>query len=222
LAQSSDTTVTALNAQWDEIQASRDKIREEFRKAKEELSKQREELDNENKKLMSKLERATKTKDILEELLSGSDASHNQTIAVLRKNTMQHVADTNAWVPILEIERNYKHTEVSLPRESDVAKKSFEDQVESLTKIMNDENRSYGRLLKEREIEEAEVLSVNMGKLKRREKKDGKDAPAAPAPSTPKDRLPDKGKAPSRPKVENPSSGDKSKPAPRSKKGDRR
>jgi len=197
LAANSDTNVTSLNAQWDEIQASRDKIREEFRKAKEELTKQKEELDSENKKLVSKLERTAKTKDILEELLTSQEASHNQTIAVLRKHTMQHVSDTNIWVPILEIERNYNHHVVIMPREAEVAKKHFEDQVEALTKIMNDENKSFGKLLREREQEEAEVLSVNMGRLKKRVKKDLNGPPRAPVATKEKEKEPEnKGKSP--------------------------
>lgn len=60
----SDSAVTALNEQWDAIQASRDQLREEFRKAKEELGKQKEELESEQKKLLSKLDRATKVRKV--------------------------------------------------------------------------------------------------------------------------------------------------------------
>lgn len=53
-----------------------------------------------------------------------------------------------------------------------------------------EENKSFSALLREREIEEAEVLSVNMGKLKKRVKKpapgqkardDDEHRPARPA-----------------------------------------
>jgi len=171
LAANSDSAVTALNAQWDAIQASRDQLREEFRKAKEELSRQREELESEQKKLLSKLDRATKTKEGLEQIINQTAESHRVTIEVLRKHTLQHVVDTNRWVPILEAERSYKHHEVKVPRESDFAKQEFSAQLVGLTKIMAEENKSFSALLREREIEEAEVLSVNMGKLKKRFKK---------------------------------------------------
>jgi len=171
LAENSDSATTALNAQWEEINASRDRIREEFKRAKEELAKQREELESAQKKLLAKLERTTKTKESLEEVGSRSDESHKASIEVLRKHLLQHVADTNIWVPILEVERSYQHKKVRLPDGSSVAQKSFEDQLTILTDVMVEENKSFGSLLKEREVEEAEVLSVNMGKLKKRFKK---------------------------------------------------
>jgi len=171
LAENSDSATTALNAQWEEINASRDRIREEFKRAKEELAKQKEELESAQKKLLAKLERTTKTKESLEEVGSRSDESHKASIEVLRKHLLQHVADTNIWVPILEVERSYQHKKVRLPDGSSVAQKSFEDQLTILTDVMVEENKSFGSLLKEREVEEAEVLSVNMGKLKKRFKK---------------------------------------------------
>jgi len=178
LAENSDSAVTALNEQWDAINASRDKLREEFRKAKEELTKQKEELDSEHRKLQSKLERTTKTKEGLEQILKNAADSHSQTIEILRKHTLQHVADTNVWVPILEVERNYHHIAVDIPKESVLAGKEFDTQLVTLAKVMAEENVSFSKLLKEREVEEAEVLSVNMGKLKKRVKK-GDEAVAA-------------------------------------------
>jgi len=187
LAANSDSAVTALNAQWDAIQASRDQLREEFRKAKEELTRQREELESEQKKLLSKLDRATKTKEGLEQILNSTAESHKITIDVLRRHSLQHVADTNRWVPILEAERSYKHHQVSLPKESDFAKLDFPSQLVGLTKVMAEENKSFATLLREREIEEAEVLSVNMGKLKKRVKK---PQPGQRAPEPERDEKP--------------------------------
>jgi len=171
LAENSDQATTELNAQWEEINASRDRIREEFKKTKEELAKQREELESAQKKLLGKLERTTKTKQSLEEVGSRTDESHKASIEVLRKHLLQHVADTNIWVPILEVERSYQHKKVKIPDRSTVAAKSFEDQLGILSDVMVEENKSYASLLREREVEEAEVLSVNMGKLKKRFKK---------------------------------------------------
>jgi len=218
LAESSDSAVTALNEQWDAIQASRDQLREEFRKAKEELGKQKEELESEQKKLLSKLDRATKTKEGLEEILKNSSESHQQTIEILRKHTLQHVSDTNIWVPILEAERNYSHRVVPIPR--DLADKSFQDQLLGLTKVVVAENTSFQKLLKERETEEAEVLSVNMGKLKKRVKK-GDEAAAAAAKSGDKGESP---RGPARPGADIPDGkGKNEKPekstSPRSRPG---
>jgi len=206
LAENSDSATTALNAQWEEINASRDRIREEFKKAKEELAKQREELESAQKKLLAKLERTTKTKEALEQVGSRSDESHKASIEVLRKHLLQHVADTNIWVPILEVERSYQHKKVHLPQGSTVAQKSFEDQLNILSDVMVDENKSFGALIKEREVEEAEVLSVNMGKLKKRFKKpaemeakqnkEDKERANAKPDRPVKAVVPDKGKTP--------------------------
>jgi len=203
LAESSDSVVTALNEQWDAIQASRDQLREEFRKAKEELGKQKEELESEQKKLLSKLDRATKTKEGLEEILKNSSESHQQTIEILRKHTLQHISDTNIWVPILESERNYSHRVVAIPK--DLAEKAFQDQLLGLTKVVIAENDSFHKLLKERETEEAEVLSVNMGKLKKRVKKGAEAEAAASKEGGSSPRRPD------RPAGDSPPEGDKGK-----------
>lgn len=227
LAANSDSAVNALNAQWDAIQASRDQLREEFRKAKEELTRQREELESEQKKLLSKLDRATKTKEGLEQIMNQTAESHRVTIEVLRRHTLQHVADTNRWVPILESERSYKHLEVKLPKEGDFGKQEFAQQLVGLTKIMADENKSFSSLLREREIEEAEVLSVNMGKLKKRVKKPqpGQQVKREEAPSeSPKLSAPSRPAAgPSSDKGKTPrSDGSSGKPSsPRSARGDK-
>lgn len=73
--------------------------------------------------------------------------------------------------PILEEDREHKGNPVKLPDETEVAKKTYDQQIAALTKITKDENKSLQLLLKEREIEAAEVVSVNMGKLKKRIKK---------------------------------------------------
>jgi len=144
-----------------------------LKKAKEELAKQKEELDSENKKLLSKLERATKTKELLEQLASSQDAVHKEVIVILRKHLLQHIVDTNMWVPILELDRNYKHSEVKVPKDGDLSKLEWEKQLLSLINVVTDENKSFFKLIREREVEEGEVLSVNMGKLKKRVKKVG-------------------------------------------------
>lgn len=72
----------------------------------------------------------------MEQIISQTAESHRVTIEVLRKHTLQHVIDTNRWVPILESERNYKHHEVKVPKESDFAKQEFSAQLIGLTKIM--------------------------------------------------------------------------------------
>jgi len=84
---------------------------------------------------------------------------------------LQHVTDMNTWVPVLEEDREFQQKPVRLPDEGQVSKQSYDDQIQTLTGVTKDENVALQALLKERELEAAEVVSVNMGKLKKRIKK---------------------------------------------------
>jgi len=99
------------------------------------------------------------------------DASHNTTITVLRKHLLRHVHDMQLWRVNLESDREYQADKVKIPEESSISKLGFAEQIDTLDKVTVDENKLLEALLREREKEVVEVVSVNMGKKKKRFKK---------------------------------------------------
>jgi len=174
LSENSDASTSALQDEWHEINRSRDLLREEWQLTKEKLTREREELEAAQKQLLQKLEREKKVSESLKKILDTQEDHHKKTIDVLRKHLLQHVTDMNTWEPILEEDREHQPNPVKVPEETRVAKGSYEEQVQTLTALVKDENSSLQNLLKEREQEAAEVVSVNMGKLKKRIKKQAK------------------------------------------------
>jgi len=170
LNDSSDAETTRLQQEWESASANRDAIRDELRKTKEELTKERELLESEHKKLLSKLERAKKTREGLESVMKGSEASHAKVGPVLSRSIVQHANDMNNWIPILESGREMKHKPVSVPAIDSVLKKDYDHQLETLSKLVGAENKDLEALLRERTEEAKEVVSVAMGKLKKRER----------------------------------------------------
>lgn len=96
----SDQAVVQLDNQLEEATKNRDALRDELRKAKEELQKEREELEAQQKKLISKLDRTTKSKQELETIKEGSDKAHEKSLPSLTKNIIQHTTDLNPWYTI--------------------------------------------------------------------------------------------------------------------------
>jgi len=168
LSESSDAETTRLQQKWEEVSAQRDAIRDELRKTKDELTKEREVLEAEHKKLLAKLERAKKTKEGLEAVLKGSEASHQKVGPVLTKSIIQHANDMNNWIPILESGREYKNKPVTVPSVSAVLSKDYDQQLEVLSQLVNAQNKDLDKLLLDRTNEAKEVVSVAMGKLKKR------------------------------------------------------
>jgi len=168
LSESSDAETTRLQQKWEEVSNQRDAIRDELRRTKDELTKEREVLEAEQKKLLAKLERAKKTKEGLESVMKGSEASHAKVGPVLTKSIIQHANDMNNWIPILESCREYKHKSVSVPNTDAVLKKDYDQQLELLSKLVNAQNTDLDKLLLDRTNEAKEVVSVAMGKLKKR------------------------------------------------------
>lgn len=101
------------------------------------MTKEREVLEAEQKKLLAKLERAKKTKEGLETVMKGSEASHEKVGPVLTKSVIQHANDMNNWIPILESCREFKHKAVSVPTVDSVLKKDYDQQLEVLSKLVN-------------------------------------------------------------------------------------
>jgi hypothetical protein len=146
-------------------------VREELRKLKEELSKERDELLNEQKKLLTQTERIKKTKEDLQGVLDGTQKDHSVIMPLLVHEIVQHATDSNPWVPILEAERSTTLAfHINVPKEAEVLKTKYLDQIKTLSNIVVDQNKKFDILLDERVNEQQEVISVALGKLKRRMK----------------------------------------------------
>jgi len=170
LSDSSDATTTALQQEWEDMNAKRDLVRDELRRTREELLKEREELEAAQRKLLEKMERNRKTKQGLETIKKGLESSHAIAIPVLSKSVIQHATDMNTWIPILEAAREYKHIPVEFPPYSSVKDKDYDSQMKILNTLLIKQNKNFDKLLAERTIEATEIVSINAGKRKKREK----------------------------------------------------
>jgi len=170
LSENSDAETTRLQQKWEEVSAQRDAIRDELRRTKDELTKERETLEAEQKKLLAKLDRAKKTREGLESVMKGSEASHEKVGPVLTRSIIQHANDMNSWIPILESCREFKHKPVAVPSPDATMKKDYDQQLEVLSHLVDAQNRDLDHILLDRTNEAKEVVSVAMGKLKKRVK----------------------------------------------------
>jgi len=168
LSENSDAETTRLQQAWEQASAQRDAIRDELRRTKEELTKEREQLEAEQKKLLAKLDRAKKTKEALESVMKSSEASHEKIGPVLTRSVIQHANDMNNWIPILESAREFKHKPVKVPAIDAVLKKDYDQQLEALSTLVTAQNRDLDSILRDHTEEAKEVVSVAMGKLKKR------------------------------------------------------
>jgi len=169
MSDNSDANVQMLDNQLEEAGHQRDAVREDLRKAKEELTKEREELEATQKKLMGKLARATKSKEELQAIKDESDRIHAKSMPSLCKNICQHAADLNPWANILEAEREYNYKRITIPG-NEINDLTLTEQLQSLSKLVKHQNVNFEKLLDDRSKEKQEVISVAMGKLKKREK----------------------------------------------------
>jgi len=170
LSENSDAETTRLQQAWETASAQRDAIRDELRRTKEELTKEREQLESEQKKLLSKLERAKKTKEGLESVMKGSESSHAKVGPVLTRSVIQHANDMNNWIPILEVAREFQHKSIKVPAMDVVLKKDYDQQLEALSSLVQAQNKDLDKILRDHTEEAKEVVSVAMGKLKKRER----------------------------------------------------
>eukprot|EP01128_Nolandella_sp_AFSM9_P012425 TRINITY_DN926_c0_g1_i1.p1 TRINITY_DN926_c0_g1~~TRINITY_DN926_c0_g1_i1.p1 ORF type:complete len:540 (+),score=215.52 TRINITY_DN926_c0_g1_i1:32-1621(+) len=167
----SDESVTLLQNQKDEITKERDNLREELRKTREELQREKEELEAQNADLLANLNKSKKMREELEELLKQQQENHSKSIHALRKHLLQHVHDMHVWKVFLEQDREYESEDLHIVMEAELEDMDFGEQVDTLDTAITEENERLEKLLKEREVEAAEVVSVNIGKKKHRIKK---------------------------------------------------
>eukprot|EP01125_Pyxidicula_operculata_P004695 TRINITY_DN175_c0_g1_i1.p1 TRINITY_DN175_c0_g1~~TRINITY_DN175_c0_g1_i1.p1 ORF type:complete len:658 (-),score=232.24 TRINITY_DN175_c0_g1_i1:609-2582(-) len=222
LKENADGTISSLQTKKDEATKARDALREELRKAKEQFAKQKEDLNNEHESLLSKYQNNKKLKEQLEEVWKKEEECHAETISALRKQTLRHLRDLNNWKVYLEQDREYSETkQIELPSEDTMKTASFVEQVKSLNVVVTDENNKLRNLIKEREQEAAEVVSVNMGKKKKRFQKD-EFSPLKPPSSLPFREEDEEFKPPKREKSEKfDSKGDQVKVHEKGDKSDR-
>jgi len=169
MSENSDEQVLLLDNKLEESTRNRVALRDELRKAREELLKEREELEAAQKKLLSKVERVTKSKQELEGIGTDIDQFNGRALPILRDNIRQHSRDLNPWANILEGDRSFHYQEVRIPSD-DMNNKEFLAQMQILKGLVVLQNNHFEDLLADRKKEKQEVISVAMGKLKKREK----------------------------------------------------
>jgi chromosome segregation ATPase len=178
LKANSGDTVTQLQNAKDEITRERDALREELKNVRDQLTKEKKELEAKNAELQANLNKSKKMREELEEIMKKQQENHSKSIHALRKHLLQHVHDMHVWKVFLEQDREYESEDLHIVMEAELEGMEFGEQVTTLDTAITEENERLEKLLKERELEAAEVVSVNIGKKKHRVKK-GLEAEAA-------------------------------------------
>jgi len=172
LKSSADSSTTSLQNEKDELAKERDRLKEELKAAKDKLNKEKEEIAAKNEELSSNLKKFNKMREELEEIMKQQEQNHSRTITALRKHLLRHVRDMQIWKGYLERDREYEVERVNIISDAACEKLEFAQQVNELDVVLVGENKRLEKLIQEREIEAAEVVSVNIGKKKKRIKKD--------------------------------------------------
>jgi len=172
LKSNADSSTTTLQNEKDSITKDRDHLKEELKSTKDKLTKEKEEIASKNEEISSNLKRVNKMREELEEILKQQEQNHSRTINAFRKHLLRHVQDMQTWKGYLERDREYEGENVTLITDEECAKLPFTQQVNELDIVIVADNARLEKLLREREIEAAEVVSVNIGKKKKRIKKD--------------------------------------------------
>jgi len=166
-----DSHTSELQNAKDELQKERDQIREELKHTKEKLAKEKEELSQQNEQLKANLRNNSKLKQELEEILASAEQNEAMSLDILRKHVLIHIRDLHTWKVYLEEDREFEPEKVKLTTDKQLEGKPFAEQVSLLDKALLEDNERLETLVKERELEAAEVVSVNIGKKKKRIKK---------------------------------------------------
>jgi chromosome segregation ATPase len=171
LMANSGDSVTKLQNAKDEVTRERDALREELKNVRDQLTKEKKELEAKNAELQASLNKSKKMREELEEIMKKQQENHSKSIHVLRKHLLQHVHDMHVWKVFLEQDREYESEDLHIVMEAELEGMEFGEQVSTLDTAISEENERLAKLLKEREAEAAEVVSVNIGKKKHRVKK---------------------------------------------------
>lgn len=171
LQANSGDTVSALQSKVDEITRERDSLKEDLKNLKDQHAREKKELEEKNALLQADLNKSRKMREELEEIMKKQQENHSKSIHVLRKHLLQHVHDMHVWKVFLEQDRMYDSEDLHIAMEKDLESLPFHEQIQTLDEAITEENNQLERLLKEREMEAAEIVSVNIGKKKHRIKK---------------------------------------------------
>jgi len=172
LKSSADSSTTNMQNEKDQLAKERDLLKEELKAAKDKLTKEKEEIAAKNEELSTNLRKVNKMREELEEIMKQQEQNQNRTITALRKHLLRHVRDMQIWKGYLERGREYEVEPITIMSDENCEKFEFAHQVKELDVTLLSENKRLEKLIREREIEAAEVVSVNIGKKKRRIKKD--------------------------------------------------
>jgi len=102
-----------------------------------------------------------------------SDKNHKLVIPLISHSVIRHANDINHCIPHLEDGRKYVHRPYSVPVEEEVKSQKYNKQVQILSTLVDAQNKNMDKLLDDRTIEAKEVVSVAVGKLKKRVKTKG-------------------------------------------------
>jgi len=136
----------------------------ELNKKKEELMQQKDDLEKSNartKKLREELEAFKKTQQ----------QNNEKCISILRGHLLQHVKDISLWRTLLEADRQFTEDGVKFVNPDEIKGLGLSEQLAELDKAVKNDNKRLEKLVREKESEAAEVVSVNIGKKKKRIKK---------------------------------------------------
>jgi len=172
LKSSADSSTTNMQNEKDQLAKERDLLKEELKAAKDKLTKEKEEIAAKNEELSTNLRKVNKMREELEEIMKQQEHNQSRTITALRKHLLRHVRDMQIWKGYLERGREYEVDPITVISDENCEKLEFAHQVKELDITLLSENKRLEKLIREREIEAAEVVSVNIGKKKRRIKKD--------------------------------------------------
>jgi len=171
LKSSGDSSMTQLQNAKDAASKERDAVREELKKAKDQLTKEKEELMHQKDELEKSTARNKKLREDLESFKKTQQQNNEKCIAILRGHLLQHVKDISLWRTLLEADRLFTEDGVKLVTVDEIKGQALHEQVKSLDQAIVSDNKRLGKLVREKESEAAEVVSVNMGKKKKRIKK---------------------------------------------------
>jgi chromosome segregation ATPase len=172
LKSSADSSTTSLQNEKDAITKERDSLKEELRSTQDKLTKEIDEIVSKNEELSTNLKRVNRSREELEEIMKQQEKNHNKTISALRKHVLRHIRDMQVWKGYLESDREYEVLSLTLISNEQCEKLEYSQQINEIDKALILDNMRLEKLIGEREIEVREVVSVNIGKKKKRIKKD--------------------------------------------------
>jgi len=187
LKSSGDSSTTKLQNAKDAASKERDAVREELKKAKDQLTKEKEELMAHKEELEKSSARNKKLREDLETFKKTQQQNNEKCITILRGHLLQHVKDISLWRTLLEADRQFMEIGVKITTPDEIKGMPLNEQLRALDLAVVSDNKRLEKLVREKESEAAEVVSVNIGKKKKRIKKGDPMEAMHAAPETKKE-----------------------------------